>query len=104
VKLLLVFAVVALAVFNAVASPWLVPLFGLQGFWYPPFLPVTLNWMFAATGLVMGLAYFLLSGVPAALYEQFTGQASATLPSRAIWLATMLIMSWPTVQPFIYRS
>jgi hypothetical protein len=92
---LILAGVAALSVYNGMHSPMLLWLFGLQGFWYPSFLPPGFAWTQAATIVVMTLAYLIVSGIPAALFERLTLKTEVTLTSRLIWLATIIAMTVP---------
>jgi hypothetical protein len=95
--------IVALAIVNGIFSPFLAAVFALQGLWYPFFLPAILPLVFMLSSLLLATLYLMLSGVPAALYERFSGETEAGLASRTIWLASMALMSVPSL-PFVLKA
>jgi hypothetical protein len=95
--------IVGLAIVNGMFSPFLALVFALQGLWYPFFLPAQLPLVFTLSSLLLATLYLMLSGVPAAVYERFTGQVEPGVASRIIWLATMALMTLPSL-PFVLRA
>lgn len=59
-----------------------------------PHLVAFLAYLLGATFTVM------LAGVPAALYERFTGQQESTQVSMWIWLIASMVLSLPAVFTF----
>ncbi len=92
--------IVGLAIVNGMFSPLLAVVFALHGLWYPFFLPALLPLVFMLSSLLLSTLYLMLSGVPAAVYERFTGQTEPGFASRVIWLATMAVMTLPSL-PFV---
>lgn len=99
---LAILATVLLAILNGIFSPYWIVVFALQNLWYPFFLPTGILLPVTLTAALLAMFYLLVSAVPAALYEKLSGQ-SASLASRGIWLATMVVMSWPS-WPNLARS
>lgn len=95
--------IVGLAIINGMFSPVLAVVFALQGLWYPFFLPAMLPLVFTLSSLLLATLYLMLSGVPAAMYERFRGQAEPGAASRIIWLAAMALMTLPSL-PFALRA
>jgi hypothetical protein len=96
--------IIALAIANGVTSPKLMMVFALQGIWYPSLFPAHLQLMFVLSAAILALLYFMVSGVPAALYEKLRGQEHADVTSRLIWLATLALLSWPSFAPFLFQG
>lgn len=95
--------IVGLAIINGMFSPLLAIVFALQGLWYPFFLPAMLPLAFTLSSLLLSTLYLMLSGVPAAVYERLTGQSEPGATSRIIWLATMALMTLPSL-PFVLKA
>ncbi len=96
ISLLIYAAVLALAIFNGIFSPYSFSLFALQGIWHPKFLPAPLNLMFVLSGIVSGLLHLMVTGIPAAILERFMSlKRSAT---GLVWLAAMLLPSFQTLR------
>lgn len=96
VRLVLLAGVVALAVFNGQGfSPAFDPLLYLL----TPFLrgtPLgTQMGFFYTTSAALSLLTFMLSGLPAALYERVLGRQTSTVVSLIIWLAVAALMTYP---------
>jgi hypothetical protein len=89
--------VIALAIINGIFSPYLIAVFGLQGLWYPFFLPASLPLAFALSSLLLSTLYMMFSGVPAALYERLAGNNQPSITSRLIWFASMVILTLPAL-------
>ena len=95
-RLALLAGVIAVAVFNGrgfsrafdpllyLLTPFLrgTPLGTQMGFFY-------------TTSVLLSLLTFMLSGVPAALYERVLGRQTSTVVSLLIWLAVALLMTYP---------
>jgi hypothetical protein len=94
---LLLAATAAVALASSVFSPWLMLVFALQGIWYPGFLPLSLNVMFALSVLLLALAHLLVAGVVAALFEHATARQEATVAGRAVWLLAALALAIPSL-------
>jgi hypothetical protein len=95
--------IVGLAIVNGMFSPLLAIVFALQALWYPFFLPATLSLVFMLSSLLLSTLYLMLSGAPAAIYERLTGQTEPGFVSRIIWLATMALMTLPSL-PFVLTA
>jgi hypothetical protein len=93
--------IMLLSLANGFASPRLIMVFALQGIWYPAFLPAGLGWMFGLSGAVLALLYFMLSGVPAAIAEKLAGGRMTMDQTHVLWLFTLAVMSWPTLQTWL---
>jgi hypothetical protein len=96
--------IIALAIANGILSPKLMMVFALQGIWYPSLLPAPLQLMFVLSAVILALLHFMVSGVPAALYEKLRGQEQADVTSCLIWLATLTLLSWPSFAPFLFQD
>ncbi len=90
-------AVIGLAILNGMFSPALIPVFALHGLWYPFFLPAILPAVFLACSLIVSTFTLMLGGVPAALYERFSGEGKSTAVSGLVWLAAVAALTLPAL-------
>lgn len=96
VRLALLAGVIAVAIFNGRGfSPLFDPLLYLLS----PFLrgtPLgTQMGFFYTTSVLLSLLTFMLSGLPAALYERLLGRRTSTAISLLIWLAAAALLTYP---------
>ena len=89
--------IVGLAILNGIFSPALIIVFALQGIWYPMFLPPMLPLIFALSSLILSTLTLMIGGVPAALYERIAGGGKSSFVSGLIWLAVVLVLTFPAV-------
>lgn len=89
--------IVGLAILNGMFSPALIPVFALQGIWYPFFLPAILPAVFLACSLIVSTFTLMLSGVPAALYEKFAGDGETSFASGLVWLVAAAALTLPAL-------
>jgi hypothetical protein len=89
--------IVGLAILNGMFSPALIPVFALQGIWYPFFLPALLPAVFLACSLIVSTFTLMLSGVPAALYERYRGDVETLPVSGLIWLVAAVALTLPAL-------
>jgi hypothetical protein len=90
-------AVIGLAILNGMFSPAIIPVFALHGLWYPFFLPAILPAIFLACSLIVSTFTLMLGGVPAALYERFSGEGKSTAVSGLIWLIAVAVLTLPAL-------
>ena len=88
---------VAVAIANGLFSPALLPVFALQGIWYPFFLPASLPLILLLSSLLLSTLTLMLAGVPAALYERLIGDGKSSRASGLIWLAAAVLLTLPAV-------
>jgi hypothetical protein len=69
-------------------SPLFEPAFLLLRAFAPSFLVGSPLLMFYFTSLLLSATTLILTGVPAALFERFTGRKQSDMTSLSIWLAT----------------
>lgn len=96
VRTVIFIGVVALAIFNGIYSPRSFLVFALQGIWYPAVLPAPLTAMFILSGFISTLLHFLISAIPAALFERTV--SNNQIYSMLVWLGAMLVPSYNTLQ------
>ena len=92
-------AILALAIINGIFSPFLVFTARLIVLHLAPALlllgPVTVAFF---ASLLAATASLVLAGVPAALFERFTGRTGTDAVSASIWLATLGVISFPALR------
>lgn len=93
----LIIATVALAILNGIMSPFLISVFVLYPLWYPNWAPVDATVVVTLSSLILSSVMLMVTGVPAALYERFTGQTGTNTTSAAIWLICMAAATVPTL-------
>ena len=89
--------VIGLAILNGMFSPALIPVFALHGLWYPFFLPAILPAVFLACSLIVSTFTLMLGGVPAALYERFSGDGKSSTVSGLLWLVAVAALTLPAL-------
>lgn len=102
VRLLLLAGVIAVALFNGQwfsGGRWSGPVFDFLSYWLTPFVrgtplgtgmaPVYL------TSVLLSLLTFVISRVPAALYERLISRRRSTVASMLIWLAAAALLTYP---------
>ncbi len=57
--------------------------------------------LFFASSLVLSTLTIMVAGVPAALYERFTGATTSTPVSMWIWLAVTALLTLPAINTFL---
>lgn len=78
-------------------SPWFDPVaILLKPFVAGTFLATPLVFLYLAS-IFISLMTLLIAGIPAALYERFTGAKESTSVSLGIWLGATLLLSLPSL-------
>ena len=78
-------------------SPWFDPVaILLKPFVAGTFLATPLVFLYLAS-IFISLMTLLIAGIPAALYERFTGARESTGVSLGIWLGAKLVLSLPSL-------
>ena len=95
-RLALLVGIIAIAIFNGRGFS---PLFDPLLYLLTPFLrgtPLgTQMGFFYTTSVLLSLLTFMLSGLPAALYERVLGRRTSTVVSLLVWLAAAALMTYP---------
>lgn len=96
IRLALLAGIVTVAIFNGRGFS---PLFDPLLYLLTPFLrgtPLgTQMGFFYTTSVLLSLLTFMLSGLPAALYERVLGRRTSSVVSLLIWLAVAALMTYP---------
>jgi hypothetical protein len=77
-------------------SPLFDPAFLVLRVFAPGFFAGSPLLMFYFTSLLLSAATLVISGVPAALFERFTGRKESDSTSLAIWLGTLAVFALVT--------
>lgn len=80
-------------------SPYFDPAYILLRPFTPTFIVSSPLLTFYFTSLFVSLFAVIVAGVPAALYERFSGQRQTNLTSLLIWLGGVLLLALPTLLP-----
>ena len=73
-------------------SPLFDPAFLLLRVFAPGFLATSPLLMFYFTSLLLSASVLVISGIPAALFERFTGRKDSDGTSLGIWLGTLAVV------------
>ena len=95
-----IFAILAIAAVNGIFSPFVLPAAILVAPFLPAFFAQSVAVLFFVTSLLVSTGTIMLAGVPAALYERFSGAKTTTEVSLWIWLAGTAVLSIPAVTRF----
>lgn len=87
--------VLGVAMLNGLFSPARLAIFLLYPLWYPWFMPASPNLLFFFSSLLVATFTLMIAGVPAAIYERFSGQSESSFTSMGIWLLGVLILTAP---------
>jgi hypothetical protein len=88
--------IIGLAILNGIFSPLIGFVLALQGLWYPFFLPTSLPLVVMLSSLLISTLTLMLGGVPAAIYERFSGKKSDFI-SGLIWLIGVALLTFPAM-------
>jgi hypothetical protein len=97
------YGLLGLAILNGVFSPLTFLVFLLRGLWYPFFLPNSVAFVFLFSSLITSTFLLMIAGVPAALYERFSGKNRTDLVSLWIWVSALAILTLPAL-PNVLRA
>lgn len=89
-------AVILLAIFNGIFSPYSFTVFALQGIWYPKILPAPLKMMFVVSGIISSLLHLMITSIPAAFLEKHVPLMRVT--TGLVWLGAMLLPTYQTLR------
>jgi len=94
-------AIVGFAIVNGMFSPLLPQALGAVLIMAPAFFTTSIGLLFFVSSLLLSTLTIMLAGVPAALYERFTGASESTPASMWIWLAGTALITLPAVVQFL---
>lgn len=94
----LLIAIAGLSLLNGMQfSPWFDIAFLLLQPFAPGFFITSPLVLLYLTSLLLATATLILGGVPAALYERFTGRTTSDATSLAIWAGCCGLLSLPSL-------
>ncbi len=96
-----ILAIVGFAILNGLFSPFLRPVFAAVVLFSPGFFATNLSIVFFLSSIVTSTLTIMVAGVPAALYERFTGRTKSDTTSLYIWLFCTAILTLPAVLTFL---
>lgn len=94
-------ATVFVAVVNGLVSPAIFLVFALSPIWAPTILAPSAQTLLMLTSLIVSTGTLLLAGVPAALYERFTGLVQSNNTSMMVWLVAAILLTLPGLLPYL---
>lgn len=93
----LIFLLLGLCIVNGIFSPFLKIAIPVTAVLMPEIFPRTVEWVLFWSSILLSSATLLFSGIPAALYERFSGAPLGSAAPIWIWLAGALFLSLPAV-------
>lgn len=90
-------ALLGFAIVNGIFSPLTIFVIALYWLWYPILLPPYLPVVAMLASLIVSTLTIMLAGVPAAVYERFTGSHRTDSVSAWIWLSCAALLSAPAI-------
>ena len=95
-----VIAIVLFATINGIFSPWLVGMFPFVFVLMPAFFLTSLSVLLFISSILFATITLIIGGIPAALYERWTGQTESSEGSMWLWLAGVGLLTLPAVANF----
>lgn len=94
-------AIAAFGVLNGLFSPLLTQVVAAMIVLAPGFFAPSAPILFFVSSLVLSTLTIMVAGIPAALYERFTGATTSTPVSMWIWLAAIGLLTLPAINTFL---
>jgi hypothetical protein len=88
-------AIIGFSIINGLFSPAVGPAFFLMMAFSPAFFYLGLPGVAFFTSMLVSTGTLILSGIPAALYERFTGKTDSDAMSMWIWVACAALLAAP---------
>jgi len=95
-----VIAIVLFATVNGIFSPWLVGMFPFVFVLMPTFFLSSLSALLFLSSILLATLTLILGGIPAALYERWSGAKESTEISMWLWLAGVALLTLPAAANF----
>jgi hypothetical protein len=99
-----IFGLAALGIISGMFSPFLFFVVQSTTLWYPPFLPLNLQFALMLSSLVLSTVTIMIAGIPAALYERVTNKTETDGTSALIWIGAMALLSYPAVERMVTQG
>lgn len=96
-----VIAIVLFATVNGIFSPWLVAMFPFVFVLMPAFFLTSINVLLFISSILFATMTLILGGIPAALYERWSGAKESNEISMWLWLAGVGLLTLPAAANFI---
>lgn len=88
--------IIGVAILNGIFSPIFVPqAFAMILTVAPGLLIASPSLLIFFASLIAATATIIFAGVPAALFERFTGRAETDAVSYSVWVVTAVVLSFP---------
>lgn len=88
-------AIVLFATVNGIFSPWLVAMFPFVFVLMPTFFLTSLSVLLFISSILFATITLILGGIPAALYERWSGAKESNEISMWLWLAGVGLLTLP---------
>ena len=95
-----VIAIMLFATINGIFSPFIVLMIPFVLVLMPEFFLQSLSVLLFLSSILLSTLTLILGGIPAALYERWTGQTESSGVSMWLWLAGVGLLSVPAVANF----
>ncbi len=87
---------------NGFVSPFVIVAYMWAPFWFPDsFIPMKQEYQLIGSTMVVGVLSILISGIPAALFERFTGRQDSDQTSLYVWLVSAILLTLPGIMRFV---
>jgi len=87
--------ILGICAFNGIFSPYLIVAVPITLGLLPEFFPRNQSWVLFFSSIFVSTFTLVLSGVPAALFERFTGRTQSDEVSMCIWLGGAVLLTLP---------
>ena len=94
-------AIVLFATVNGIFSPWLVGMFPFVFVLMPAFFLSSLSVLLFISSILFATITLILGGIPAALYERWSGAKESNEISMWLWLAGVGLLTLPAAANFV---
>lgn len=93
--------VLGICMLNGLASPVLPMFWASTPLWLAGYVPETMSGVTYLSSLAVSTLTLMVSGIPAALYERYTGAQESTATSLFIWMAGAALLTLPAIPGLI---
>ncbi len=88
------------SIINGIFSPILLLIFAFVQILAPAFFLSDVRILFFLSSLILSTVTLIAGGIPAALYERWTGASESTSISMFIWLCAVALLTLPAAANF----
>lgn len=93
--------ILGICMLNGLASPVLTLFWASTPLWLAGYVPETMSGVTYLSSLAVSTLTLMISGIPAALYERYSGARESTTTSLAIWMAGAALLTAPAIPGLI---